>query len=453
MRFVRTLENMAPSRHRFGAEPAGWRLEPGEGSEIVLDAGTLTTGFPTFNFEGGDGRTVEIVYAECILCRVPGTEGDNSPYRWGAGGRLYKGVRDDLAGGVVHGYQDTVVLPGGRFDFEAHHWRTFWYIKVVVSPGSTPFQLGDVRYRFTTYPQQLKASFAAESVPDLDKLWAVSWRTLQLCSHETYEDCPGYEQLNYLLDARNEALISMAMGGETALPRRTITVFRETLRTDGMVSARTPSQTRQTIPIFALWWVQMVLDYWDWTGAAEIAFTQSNLIAVDAVLSYFRNRMGDDGFLGGLPYWNPIGGEGAPGTDLEHTIDNGGSTYSAALYLTAIEAAQRLHREAGHPEDAARWEPTRQRLRAAIASAWSEERSVFAKSVSRLGDPVSQHTQAQVILSGAATEGQVLRIGEAIAAGVPAANMNSSDGAVVLARHATDRPLRCRRQPIPRRVP
>ena len=414
-----------------GVAAAGWTLGPGEGGEIVLDAGALTTGFPTLAFSGGAGRTVELVYAECVLKRTDYKPDDDSPYLWGGGGRLRKGIRDDrsVADAVFHGYQDTVILPGDDFSYEPHHWRTFWYLVVRVPPGDTEFVLRDAAYRFTTYPQEQKASFdAPPDAPDVAKMWDISWRTLQLCSHETYEDCPGYEQLNYLLDARNEALISLAVAGEADLPRRTIRLFRDTLRPDGMLASRTPSQKGQTIPIFALWWVRMLLDYWDWVGERDAAFVHECLYAADGVLGYFRARLRADGFVGELPYWNPVGGEDAPGTDLDPAIRAGGSTYVTALYLMAVNAALRLHAEAGHPEDAARWRGVRKRLIGAVRSAWSPARGVFAERTSHPDEPVSQHTQAMAILTGAATGSQARRVVRSLEAGVPAARMTRQQG-------------------------
>ena len=183
----RDLPALIEEPRRF-AQPASLTLAPGEGGEIVLDAGVLTTGYPTFDFVGGEGRTVEIIYSECVWQRTEKPD-DGRPYLWGGGGRLTKGVRDDLTNGILHGYQDTVMLAGGEFTYEPFHFRTFWYIKIKVSAGETDFALRDASYRFTTHPQTLKAAFTS-SEPDIAKIMEVSWRTLQLCSHETYEDCP-----------------------------------------------------------------------------------------------------------------------------------------------------------------------------------------------------------------------------------------------------------------------
>ncbi len=168
----------------------------------------------------------------------------------------------------MDGYRDTVTLPGGEFRYEPLHWRTFWFVRVAVSAGDEPFELADFTYRFTTYPQTLLAEYDS-SAPDAAQMMEVSWRTLQLCSHETYEDCPYYEQLNYIYDSRNEALQSLALAGETALPRRTIRLFRDSMRPDGLVHARVPSRRKLRLPHFALFWVLMVEDYWRWTGDAE----------------------------------------------------------------------------------------------------------------------------------------------------------------------------------------
>ena len=44
--------------------------------------------------------------------------------------------------------------------------------------------------------------------PEINRMFEVGWRTARLCAMETYMDCPYYEQLQYIGDARIQAMIS-----------------------------------------------------------------------------------------------------------------------------------------------------------------------------------------------------------------------------------------------------
>jgi len=398
-RFVRTIREMRPVEHLFASGPRGWKLRPGEGGEVVLDAGALTTGYPELLFEGGAGRRIEVTYGEAVV--KPG----RNPWE-----NRVKGVRDDLSAGVVDGYRDTLKLPGGRFRWEPFHWRTFWFVKVRVLPGPSPMRLADFTYRWTSYPQSLKARFES-SDPDTDRFLDVSWRTLQNCAHETYEDCPYYEQLNYVADTRLQALCSMALAGEGALARRSIRLYRDSLRPDGLVHSRVPCTEPQLIPYFALVWVLMAEDYWQWAGPRERDFLRSCLYAVDGVLGYFRGRLKADGFVGKVPDWNMVDScEGWP-NGAPPALLAGNSTYLTALYAMALESGARLHREAGNPSDARRWEVLRPGIVAAVRKrAWSAQEGLFLEGAGRARDRLSQHSQVAAILSGAASPGQARSI-------------------------------------------
>lgn len=401
-RFARTIRDRQEVAHLFGDPPSGWQLGPGEAGEIVLDAGCLTTGYPVLHFSGGAGREVRVTYAESILFRQ---ERDGRT-DW------VKKVRDDFASGEAYGYRDTIQLAGGDFTFQPFHWRTFWFVKISVSQGDEPFALNDASYLFTTYPQELVATYES-SDPDAEKMLDRSWRTLQLCSHETYEDCPYYEQLHYIADTRLAALCSMALAGETELARRAITLFRHSVRPDGLVHSRVPSVRRQILPYFALIWVLMVEDYWRWTGPRERAFVRSNLHTVDGVLWFFRERLREDGFVGPVPHWNMVDRAEGWHAGEPPAILAGESTYLTCLYACALDAAARLHRQAGDPLDAERWPALADRLREAVrAGAWSEEEGLFLEGPGRTDDPLSQHSQALAILSDAATPEQTQRIVE-----------------------------------------
>jgi hypothetical protein len=399
-RFKRTWADGTAVEHRFGESPAGWHLAAGAGGEIVLDVGHLTTGYPELEFEGGGGRRVEIIYGEC-LTRIGDRRGYPAPL---------KEVRDDWGFGEVHGYRDTVVLPGGAFRYEPFHWRTFWYVKIVVSAGSDPFILRDVRYRFTTYPQHLLATFHS-SLLTSHEMWKIGWRTLQLCAHETYEDCPYYEQLNYIADSRLQALCSLVLAGETALPRRTIRLYRDSVRPDGLIHSRVPSTVPQILPYFCLIWILMVEDYWRWVGSRDRAFVRSTLNVVDGILWFYRERLREDGFVGPIPPWSMV--DRVPGWPRGEppAVAAGASTYLTSLYICGLDAAVRLHRQAGDPQDAERWVPLADRLRSAVREgAWSPGEGLFLEGPGRTGDHLSQHSQALAILAGVATAEQAVRI-------------------------------------------
>lgn len=402
-RFVRTIVDMEPVDHRFGerapdeqctGEADGWSLEPGESGEIVLDAGTLTTGFLELDLIGGAGREIEIVYGEQVQ------EADPPP---GLRAIPKKPRRDELAGGAIRGYRDTVVLDGSPMTYEPFHWRTFWFIRISVTAADTAFTLRDARYRFTTWPQELRARFDNDR-DEAGRIMEISWRTLQLCSHETFEDCPYYEQLHYIFDARIEAICSMVLAGETRLPRRSILLFRNSMRPDGLVHCRVPSRRAHRLPYFALAWVLMVDDLWMYAGNPEIEFVRSNLVAVDGVLAWYRAWLRDDGLVGSVPFWNPIGHRYAE-VRLSRAVAHGGSSFISGLYAMALDAAIRLHRHVGHEEDAARWEPTLDRVRSALLEhCWESDRGVFAESPELRGRPVSQHAQVTPILAGVGDE-------------------------------------------------
>ena len=63
-------------------------------------------------------------------------------------------------------------------------------------PRGDPLTVEDFRGVYTGYPFERRARFDAGS-EELAKILDVGWRTARLCAHETYMDCPYYEQLQY----------------------------------------------------------------------------------------------------------------------------------------------------------------------------------------------------------------------------------------------------------------
>jgi len=401
-RFVRSIRSHREVPHLFGERPAGWSLAAGEGGALLLDAGEYATGFPEVEFVGGAGREVRLVYAEAL--------GEWTTER---GQRVWRKapVRDDFTRYEAYGYPDTLTLAGGEFRWEPFYWRAFRFIQVEIAPGPAAVTVRDLRYRLGVYPQNFQARFES-SDPDAKKIFEVSLRTFRVGAHEIYDDSPYYEQLSYLADARIESLASLHLCNDRAMPRRTLQLFLDTIRPDGLLDSRAPCQyARQTIAYFCFYWIFMLEDYWRWTGEEEIGFVRDCLPFVDTILLYFRRCLRPDGFLGPVDSWNMVDEIESWPSGEPPSVAHGGSTYLTAIFISAMNSAARLHGQAGEPGDALRWLNVVDRIAPIVRrDAWDEAVGLFREEAGKADRVYSQHAQAAAINAGVATEAQTTAI-------------------------------------------
>ena len=163
-----------------------------------------------------------------------------------------------------------------------------------------PLTVEDLRATYVGFPFDLRAQFNA-GVPEIRRILDVGWRTARLCAHETYMDCPYYEQLQYVGDTRVQCLVSLFNTGDARL-------MRNRYRSDQRFAAGQrlhyeaayPTRLEQFIPGFSLWWIAMVHDYWWYV--ADPDFVRAMLPGVRAVLAFFEGYQRKNGALGLLPW-------------------------------------------------------------------------------------------------------------------------------------------------------
>lgn len=287
-------------------------IPPNTKASLLIDQGYETTAFPELTVSGGRGAQVDIRYAEALFLPTP------------PGKEREKGNRNEVEGKRFLGPFDTYLADGGAHRlYRPLFWRTYRYVKLDVSTAEQPLTIEDLHGVFTSYPFQRKAVFQVDNGggPDeeVQRILTTGWRTARLCAHETYMDCPFYEQLQYGGDARIQMLVSLYTAGDRSLMRNGITLIDSTRNADGLTYSRAPSGLVQYIPPFSLWWVGMVHDYLMYTDDAQ--FVKRMLPGVRAVLSYYGSFQKESGSLGRMPFWNFAdwvdgwpGGE-APGDD------------------------------------------------------------------------------------------------------------------------------------------
>lgn len=263
------------------------RTIPAHSSEsFVIDAGELTTAYFRVGFEGGKGAKVQLMYAE-------------SYFQKDAEGKAYKGVRDD-ASGYIDGVYDEYTV-GGDAVYEPFRFRTFRFVKITVETADEPLTVTPKAYIETAYPLKntKKPRFGDKKK---EKLYDVAFRTLQLCAHDTYEDCPYYEQLMYACDTRLEMLFTYAATDDIELPRQAIRLFGSSLQNNGFTQARFPSREDQIIPMFSLYFVLMLEDYAEHTG--DLDFVRPYIPTAERIVETFLSKRCASGLIAPQGYWD-----------------------------------------------------------------------------------------------------------------------------------------------------
>ena len=363
----------------------GKTVPAGETREFLLDNRELTTGYPRLHFSGGEGAEIILGYAEALF------ETDKG---WA------KGNRNVTEGKQFDGYQDVILADGGRNrSFEPLWWRTWRYLKLTVKTAGEPLTLDSLTAQSSMYPFERVSEFASKGDPDLPGMLEIGWRTARLCAHETYMDCPYYEQLQYFGDARIQALVTMFNTRDTCLVRNLLEQGRQSLNADGLMMSRYPSRVFQDIAPYALFWLNTCHDWWMYRG--DEGYLRTLLPAMRSTLRWFGESLGADGLLHRVPGWNF-----ADWADLkngEFPVDaEGRCAYLDLIHILALRDAAEMEDSFGAPWYAAAYRRTAaEAVAAARAAYWDDGRKLFADNGARTS--FSQHVNALAILADLVT--------------------------------------------------
>ena len=368
-----------------------------------LDAGELTTGYLMLSFIGGAGAKVRL---ECAESYVYETENKEFHFKM-----QIKGDRTDSVKGVIKGYADDYAVSGhgseGAEEYYEPFWfRTFRFVRLEIRTGDEPLTVAGLKYRETAYPLQAKTR-AEASDPDFGAIWDISLRTLRLCMHETYEDCPFYEQLQYAMDTRSQILYTYAVSADDRMARRTIDDFRRSQRPDGLINCSYPCYGPNVIPGFSLYYVLMIHDHMMYFGDRELV--KRCLPAVDGILGFFDRNIGENGIVRRIgessgKYWSfidwvPQWGRGMPNADGDGPV-----TMESFLYLYALQHAAELNAFCGRNDTSAEYLDRAEKLKKALRSCCVGKKGMYTDSPGK--ELYSRHCQAFAVLTGTADQSE-----------------------------------------------
>lgn len=357
-------------------------LAPNNRYTAVLDAGEVTTGYPIMKMQGGAGSSIRIRYSESYYKMQDGT------YR--------KDIRDDAEHGVIIGHEDEY-LPSGQTDtYEPFWFRTFRFIQLEIDTGWEALHLEPPFYLETGYPLEVKTSVQS-TTPWINGVWDISLRTLRRCVHETYEDCPYYEQLQYLMDTRSQILFTYMVSADTKLARKAMHDFRCSLLPNGLLQSRYPSNQPQVIPTFNIYFIFMVEDYYWQTG--EMDHIREYRSVIDGILEWFHNRVGKSGLIEKLEYWPFVDWVAGWDKGVPPALAKGPATIYSLLYAAGLQAAARLNELTGRKHLAAEYDKRAKDLLQQVETlCWDDNNGLFKEGPKN--SRFSQHDQVWAVLTG-----------------------------------------------------
>lgn len=169
--------------------------------------------------------------------------------------------------------------------------------------ADAPVKIVKIGIRETLYP------LAALPRPILNdketSIYDICERTLRLCMHEHYEDCPWREQALYAMDSRNQMLCGYYAFGEFNFPKACIRLMAADNRPDGLLSICYPTSRDLVIPSFSLHFFTICAEYIEYSDDVElIREIYPKLISI---LKAFTDRINRNGLVPpfeGKSYWN-----------------------------------------------------------------------------------------------------------------------------------------------------
>ncbi len=215
--------------------------------------------------------------------------------------------------------------------------------RYIMVESDKPFSVGKVQLLSTDYPFT-DIPFDAGN-PLRQAIYDTAIRTLKMCAHDHYEDCPWREQGLYVMDSRNQMLCGYYAFAEYEYAKASLALFINARRCGGLLPICAPCDYGVTIPSFSLHYFGQVREYLQYSNDA--AFVASIYDKLVDLLRVFDARV-ENGLLLefiGDEYWNFYEWE-------EGLSDKGKNKYHLilnALYLQALQnmsiIAKALHKE------------------------------------------------------------------------------------------------------------
>ncbi len=212
------------------------------GAYFICDLGAETVGLLSLRLRAPEGTRIDILHGEHLL---------DGRVRARIGGRSF--IDHLVVGAGAVEYE----LPFRRF---GARYLEFHFI------GSGEVTIEQATLIPTEYPLPEAAPFTSGDRA-LNRLDEVCVRTLELCMHDHYEDCPWREQGLYAYDTRNQTLYGYSVWGNYDYAAASLRLLGHGVLPSGWIGLCAPAEIPLTIPVFSFAWIGSLADHAQHSGS------------------------------------------------------------------------------------------------------------------------------------------------------------------------------------------
>lgn len=357
------------------------RIAKNKKVQILLTTDVLMNGYLQFAFEGGNNSTVQIHCFEKFYhetCHVK---------------------RDDYRNGEMfqNPQTDTLVLNGDKVVYEPFWYRTVRFMRLDIETKDEELNVSLPVIRKMGYPLQPKYMLNTD-VPWMKALWEMCVRTLENCMTDGYMDCPFWEQMQYPMDTRLQALFTYACEGDIGLIKKALWEFHCSKIPNGLIQGKAPSSFPQVISTFSLHYIFMIREYVDETG--DVEEIRKYVGDVDDILTYYDQHREDTyGLVGDIGYWPFVDWQAAWASHggVPNALDHGPSTIISLMYAYALEQAAVIMDALGRNGMSAEYRNRKDEITSSVQTyCYNEKRNLYREGPGF--EEYSQHAQSWAVL-------------------------------------------------------
>ncbi len=355
---------------------------------ILVDHDFLTMGYPELIVSGGKDAIINVLYSEALY-------NDNKQ----------KENRDKVEGMHMWGIEDFFIPDGGENRLFRPLWlRAYRYVELNIETKDEPLVIEDYYHIFSAYPLEREGGFKS-NIPEHEKITDLGWQSIKICTQENLMPDAYYEQSQAAYDGQIHFNTIMYTSRDSLPLKQFIRAFDYSRIPDGLTQGYAPDHHHLMIATFSLYWIMAIHDYMMYYD--DIEFVKKQLPGIQTVLTWYENRMQDNGFFGPADWWCFIDWYGEQqdpgkrgGSEAKGTRYGKSATLSLLISYT-LKKCEDIYVQTGQDQyfidKSKRW---REKINDAVFSTcYVKEKDLLADTPEKTA--FSQHANIFGVLSGA----------------------------------------------------